>query len=563
MVLLGLLWLQRGLGRGLSSTQFRFALWQAALTIFTDDVLTGAGPANFGRALLRLNDAAYPRLQFSTAHNVYLNTAAELGLPGLAAGGYLLILVGLAWRRRWRQTADAAARTRLAACGAALAGLAAQTLVYTYPATPNMLLMLALVATIVSDVQPATWPGPRPATAWAGAIIVLIYAVGFGRLAAADYYFESSLRREAGGRLAEAITAADQAQALDPGLTLHTFRLALLKARQAGQTGDPSLLQSAIDHYQAGLAREPILGLNSANLAGLLWQQGRRADAIEMMERTILAEAEPLYLVNLGYFYEQEGDWVRAGAAYGRALSLSPALAASGFWQAESDRARRWPDFVEAAVDRGLSQPGAAPPTLRLDLALAQEDFEAAAALIESASTAEPFQAVLAEIYLHTGKPDQAAELLAPSPQTAHDYFLRGWLRLEQGDDAAAETRLKTAVFMGNQNAYYQLGRLYERRGDIEAAAKAYQNGFTPHAISENIAVTIYGRFGANDLAPQLVRMGVGPSQAKAWLALARLYEQQHRSEPARQLYSLLLAEDPWLQIAQDRLARLETKQSP
>jgi hypothetical protein len=57
--------------------------------------------------------------------------------------------------------------------------------------------------------------------------------------------------------------------------------------------------------------------------------------------------------------------------------------------------------------------------------------------------------------------------------------------------------------------------------------------------------------------------MGVGPPQAKPWLALARLYEQQHRSEPARQVYSLLLAEDPWLQIAQDRLALLDAKQSP
>lgn len=563
ILMLGLFWLQRGLSRGLNSTHFRFALWQAALTIFTDDVLTGAGPANFGRALLRLNDSAYPRLQFSTAHNIYLNTAAELGLPGLAVGGYLLILVGLAWRARWRQTADAAERTRLAACGAALAGLAAQTLVDTYLATPNMLLMLALVAAIVSDLKPVPWPVPRPATAWAGAVILLIYAVGFGRLAAADYYFESSLRCEAGGRLSEALARANQAQALDPSLTLRTFRLALLEARQTGQTGDPVLLQTAIDHYRAGLAREPILGLNSANLAGLLWQQGRRAEAIEMMERTILAEEAPPYLINLGYFYEQEGDWDRAGAAYGRALFLSPALAASGFWQAEPDRAKRWPDFVEAAIDHGVSRTGVAQQTLRLGLALAREDFETAVALIESTSTPEPFQDVLAEIYLQTGKPEEAEALLVTSPQTARDYFLWGWLRLEQGDDRAAEPLLKTAAFMGDQNATYQLGRLYEKRGDIEAAERAYQNGFTPHAISENIAVTIYGRFGGNDLAPQLVRIGVGPPQAKPWLALARLYEQQHRSESARQVYSLLLAEDPWLQIAQDRLVLLDANQSP
>ena len=96
-------WLQRLLARGTSSANFRFMLWDTALNIFQSQWLTGVGPGNFGRALLRYNDPSLPRLQISTAHNIYLNTAAELGGLGLIAGGLLILSLGWAWWQRWRQ----------------------------------------------------------------------------------------------------------------------------------------------------------------------------------------------------------------------------------------------------------------------------------------------------------------------------------------------------------------------------------------------------------------------------------------------------------------------------
>ena len=66
--------------------------------------------------------------------------------------------------------------------------------------------------------------------------------------------------------------------------------------------------------------------------------------------------------------------------------------------------------------------------------------------------------------------------------------------------------------------------------------------------------MTLYGRFGANDLAPQLIRLGLDSRQAKSWLALAKLYEQQNRLKEARYTYELLLAEDPFFKFAQERL---------
>lgn len=560
---LGLFWLQSSFANRVGSTQFRFVLWDTALTIFQQHFLTGAGPGNFGRALLRLNQADLPRLQIASAHNVYLNTAAELGLIGLLAGGYLLFRLGQAWWRRWQQLADAPApeRLRLVVCGAALVGLAAQTLVDTYSATPIVLLVAALAAYIVYDLEvpPAAQQQQRYAT-YLATMLLGLYALGFVWLARADLHYQRSFSQEHAGNLVEAVSQAEQARSLDPFLTGRIFRLAFIEARLTYQNPEPQLLQAAIEHYQAGLRQEPIWGLNSANLSGLLWQQGQRAEAIATMQRTLTAEKEPLYLVNLGYFYEQAGQWPEAVAAYGQALALAPELAGSGFWQARPERAEKWPDMVEEAVKYNPADV----QMTRIKLALAQQAFDTVETLVGpvSPATNEPIRTAMIEVYLGRAQPEQARTLLEPATLTsAEDYLRWGRLKLQLGDETAAEKLLKTAVFLGNSRAYYYLGQLYERRGDIRAAEAAYSRGFSPHFTAENIEVTIYGRPSANDLVPQLLRIGVGPGQAAPWLELARLYETQQRFDEAKRIYELLLLEDPFLTTAQERLAQLEARQ--
>lgn len=558
----GLFWLQSSFANRDSSTQIRFVLWETALTIFQQHLLTGAGPGNFGRALLRLNQADLPRLQIASAHNIYLNTAAEVGLIGLLAGGYLLLRVGWAWWKRWQQlaTAPPSERLSLVACGAALAGLAAQTLVDTYSATSIILLIAALTAYIVYDLETTPSPQRQRCAAYLGMALLVAYALGFAWLARSDQYFLGSFAQEREGKLTEAVSQAEQARRLDPDLALHTFRLALVEARLGQQTQVAEPLQAAIAHYQAGLGQEPILGLNSANLSGLLWQQGRQTEAIETMQRTLTAEQDPLYWVNLGYFYEQVGDWAEASAAYGQALALAPDLGGSGFWQATPERAEKWSVFVEEAVKHSSTDA----QWLQINLALARQDFAAVETLAGpvSASTDSHRRAALAEVYLSRAQAERANSLLESAGlASAEDYLLQGRIKLQLGDEATAEKLLKTAVFLDNNRAYYYLGQLYERRGDIPAAEAAYNWGFSPHFTAENIEVTIYGRAGANDLVPQLLRIGIGPAKAAPWLELARLYETQQRFEEAKRIYEFLLLEDHFLTISQERLALLEAKQ--
>jgi tetratricopeptide (TPR) repeat protein len=567
LVVVILFWLQGSFANRVGSTQFRLVLWRVALTTFREYWLTGAGPGNFGRALLRLNQADLPRLQIGSAHNVYLNTAAELGLIGLLAGAYLVWRVGQAWWQRWRRAAPASAgeRLRLITVGAALVGLMAQTVVDTYSATPNILVLLALVAYLVSDLPVVSAPLRRRWLTLGATVLLFGYAAGFIWLARADWHFQRSLRTEQAGNLVEAVNQAKQAQALDPTLTLYTFRLARLKAQQAAQTNDPGALQQAISHYQLGLQYEPIWGLHSANLAGLLWQHGQLAEAITTMQRTLTAENAPLYSLNLGYFLEQTGNWTEAANAYGQALAGQPDLAGSGFWQASPERAGYWPAVVDAAVKHVPAENKVAPTWLQVRLALSRGEFEAVETLIGPvpAATDPALRAALVEAYLSQGRVGQASALLHNrQPQTAQDYLLGGRLYWQTGDSTSAEQWLKTAVFLGEPAAYGYLGQLYEQRGDLRAAETAYTRAFSPHYVSENIEVTIYGRPGANDLGPQLLRVGVGARQAAPWLNLARLYESQDRYDEAKRIYEMLLLEDRFLTVSRERLDLLTAKMS-
>ena len=385
--------------------------------------------------------------------------------------------------------------------------------------------------------------------------LLLGYSAGLAWIARADLHFQRSFRAEGTGNLSEAVLEAGRSQALDPSLALRPFRLGLLEARLAAQTGSSEALQAAIEHYQVGLQQEPILGVNSANLAALLWQQGQPAEAVDLLQRTLAVRNDSLYWANLGYFYEQAGNWAAASQAYGQALALAPGLGASGFWQALPDRAARWPDFEQAAADLLAGNPQAE-QSWRVNLALARGEWETAETLIGplTNATTAMFRDALVEIYVTQGQLEQAEAVLTPNPESAQDYRLHGWLRLQQSEYAAAEKLLKTAVFLGDREAYYYLGQLYEQQGDLDQAEAAYGSGFSPHTVSEDIPVNIYGRPGGFDLAPQLLRLGLGPHQARSWLALARLYEEQQRYAEAKRIYTLLLVEDPFLAIAQARL---------
>ncbi|MCS7260488.1 MAG: O-antigen ligase family protein [Anaerolineae bacterium] len=581
-VVLAPLWLRSTFVGRAGSTNFRLTLWQVAWQTLQEHPVTGVGPYNFGRSLLRRNDASLPRRQVMTAHNWYLNTAAETGLMGLATSGWLLGSVGLALRRRWQEVATSSQRMRIGAVGAALAGFAAQNLVDTFTATPVVLPVLILTAyaltTPVSEqmrVHAAIHPlrilsrrvDLARAAAWAVLGGVVLYALGLLWWDGAQYHFQRSVHLFQEGRWEEAIAAAAYARHMDGAMAIYTFQLAhILSAAEAQPdvAHIASRASQAADLYRAALSAEPVHGRQSANLAATLWRRGDREGALAALQAAVAADADPLWALNLGSFYQQMGDLARALDAYGRALAAAPEWAASPFWEADEVRRTHWAEIVRRA--EGVL-PGDRPITLwRLQLALARREWDAvreyATALRDDPDVGCLARSALARVHLARG---ELADAVQAAEQAIHAdvacgeaYLIRGQVHAARGEESAAERDWRIALFLGRPRAAYHLGQMAETRGDRDAAARWYRDALPVLALPTDVEVVLYNRHVAFGLLPPLFSIGIGPEEAAPYWALGDLYQAQGDYAAARQLYRLLLIQDPFLSEAQRRLEALE-----
>jgi O-antigen ligase len=92
--------------RLVSAQSNRYAYWRVAAELFAEQPLRGVGSGSFGVEWLQRREIAEG---VRDAHSLYLETAAELGLPGLAALAALLAGVALAARAALRREGAAAA----------------------------------------------------------------------------------------------------------------------------------------------------------------------------------------------------------------------------------------------------------------------------------------------------------------------------------------------------------------------------------------------------------------------------------------------------------------------
>ena len=89
----------------------RLTFWATAMRMFENAPLLGDGPGTWMVRRVALTEPGEMDLYMPHAHSQYLQTAAELGLVGLAAGLvafgavawllYRALRGGDAWRRRW------------------------------------------------------------------------------------------------------------------------------------------------------------------------------------------------------------------------------------------------------------------------------------------------------------------------------------------------------------------------------------------------------------------------------------------------------------------------------
>jgi tetratricopeptide (TPR) repeat protein len=277
----------------------------------------------------------------------------------------------------------------------------------------------------------------------------------------------------------------------------------------------------------------------------------------------VAAEPDPTLLINLGHFYQQVGNMDRAIEAYGQALFLLPGLAGSEFWQADAERALHWSDILAQAQATLTTRENIA--HWQLQIVLAQGDWPVASVHAQRILAGAPEDCTgltaLARARLEMNKVEEAGNLaqraIDANRACGSAYLVRGMASHAAGDLAAAERDWRAALFLNQRWGAYYLGQLYEMQGDPDTAAQFYLDALSPTAVPIDVEVVLYDRRVTFDLLHPLFRIGVSPEEAEPWLALARLHEVQGDFETARHVYRTLLLEDPYLQVAQERLNAL------
>ena len=266
-----------------SAQSNRYAYWRVALDTFAEHPLRGIGAGGFRQAWLEKRDI---RETVSDAHSLYLETAAELGLVGLALLALLITGIVACGRSMLR-------RDREAAVGpvAALAtfGLHAG-LDWDWEVPALTIVALLLAAVLVTGADPpaggarAGW-APRAALALCAVVVAVLLAVG--------------LRGALLVREARDVIGSDPAALSEPGAA----RALDLLRRAARLTPDsePEVLEIT-----------------------LLFLRHRDRESARVAERLVRAEPDNVVAWRLVAGLRRRLDPARAPAAEARVRALDP-----------------------------------------------------------------------------------------------------------------------------------------------------------------------------------------------------------------------------------------------
>ena len=246
-----------------ASAQGHLLFWRNALKIFAAHPLTGTGPGTFGAV-----HAAYQtdlRYYARDAHSLYLQSAAETGLLGLAALLALLVGSALVWVRLLRRTAETEEYTPVLGVGLGLLAFLLHNAVdmdWSFPANPAMAWALAGVLAGAflrresGDVAPRTWKG-LSAVLVIGLLLATVVVVRRGQ---ANRCFVQGQRLAGTGEWEDAAAAFASAQAWNP-----------LNARYLGAEAEARLRIVPPEWERAEVALRHAMRIDRAN-AWPRWQ---------------------------------------------------------------------------------------------------------------------------------------------------------------------------------------------------------------------------------------------------------------------------------------------------
>lgn len=524
----------------LYSVSVRFELWRAAADIVAARPVFGGGPGTFGYLFHQVPDPdPYATdTYYNTAHNGFINVAAESGLPSLIAGLWLLAAMT---RTGWRYLTDTTrdeprSRAVIAGCVAGILGLMASMLFDVPWVFPLTTLYVVLLAAIVVAPFSSRRTVPAATVRWSTALVLFLIAVvlGWGDIAHWFQYRAVGARHE--GKLDASVADMQTAMSLDPLLRMYAFQHGVVTAHRGLANDDESALVRAVQEYEREISRGGDTAINNGNLAWLEWNLGHLDRALAYMEQaSAQAPRDGYYRFGWGFLLETSGNYGDAADAYSSAIALRPSLIDSALWQTSDYR---------KAFKAELQTDHTPPDLARAWVAYLSHDYAAAARIVEGLAPSGSALVLRGRVEAAQGQYSAARQTLdralAMTPTSATAYLARGQLFLEQGDEAGALHDLRVSGLLGEKNADVLLGEIAYQAGDLEKAIALYQPS-APDCVTltsaYDYASQVYHRSNMSaDFWPRTITCAPYDDLVPYYLHLARAYRSVGRFGDAEEL---------------------------
>jgi len=309
-------------------------IWKTAWQVWQGSPVFGVGPGQFGFGILRTVDSIPPGAWVLHAHSLPLQIMVEFGLIGVVA------LVSLAvenfrwfWERFWLIGAHQQ-WSGLAVVAGVLAWVFQMLVDEQTSVAISMTTLVLLLAYFVNlpDEPLRRWPQVSNDFV---ILPALMLAIGGGWMLWAYQPLEKGNALFQSDEIRFAAQSFEKSMQRDPNLSFYAAQAGYVWGVCGVQEADEVCLVNAHQAFEHSTEIEPDVSLVWANMAVVDWQSERYHDkAISNMQHAAaLSPNEASYLLNLGWFYEQEELQELAVSAYRKALEEEPDWAGHPFWQ--------------------------------------------------------------------------------------------------------------------------------------------------------------------------------------------------------------------------------------
>ena len=538
-------------GRGLASDLFRLELARMSLASFVERPLFGSGPDTFALATM-------PHLQLQLLgrvidhpHNMFLTLLVEEGALGLLAA--LALGVSLAWTaaRALAHPAGRGAYYLVLGSVAGLVALAVHSLFNSFLHTPGVFLFAIISAALVVTSAPSA-AGRRgrwsAALALAGLLVVLGVVANFELARACQ---QRAVAADAD--VPEAARELERAVALDPWFGFYRQQLGHAYSLLAEQDPKGDWARRAVEELRRGLAAEPHYYLNQLRLAAVLRETGDFMGALAAVARAVATNPMDYRpFLGLGVLLEEDGRMDEAVKAYARALIEEPTILGAPFWKETPLRRERADAIYAEAFRQAEALPEWRRAANRGALAMASADYDRAVA-----EYGDTYPLGLGDAYLAKGEFEKAMvayeEAAGEAAVRWRAYEGIGRVHLAAGRLREAERALRTALFVSTDqpmsnseegDVFYYLGQAYEKLGDMQRAASAYERAVPGPAIYLAYGTFLWHRSTPTIVEPRWLRqldiVHTAPEKAARFAALERVYTASGDEDGVRRLRELV-----------------------